>query len=588
MGELDFKQHVEQNKIRLKNQENIEQQQADTRHMTALAGYMNDKKFDRGGFTSGEVYSAAKFILQAQMYEGMDSVKNLDVSDSPVYYKTVGEKKCARGWRERKKLEKTGKRLISLAQKKKKHYAEMDLGKDVFLHEKEWKRAEKDPKAPPTNVEKMMNRFFEKGVVRSADALVKYENEKVKDIKYDEKAKKLTGLNRDNVLQYRIHKTLEGDLRSFQEWKAEFTARMYRLLDEEERKGNVKEIKISKEMIEKLKKGHYDKWKGKMEKIRKLYQDVEKGLVSPEALKVFLAPDIMTLNNEATRSIYTKLQSDRNWVNVNQVEQYREELKKLVDEYEPENIRDQKGVNGKEPLTDTSRGTTQEKKERIKEKLKKVDSFIFFTGKKYAEKDAKASKRVYITCRSDKFAEMAGAWAEAIKKNSEIKEDFSFKLKGMPGTSEVDNIVVYLPDWIDMKKFNKLLDDFKAGCGDDVLADKSEMPMATNYVSPGISKTIEFPFDEYYSAVKECYDGSEYERSRKILNSSNGSPFTFPSYNQHIGQMLYLAVSMVRKNHPELGDKKIEEDEALKKELTHYFSDLLRLSGADPETMNDF
>ena len=28
--------------------------------------------------------------------------------------------------------------------------------------------------------------------------------------------------------------------------------------------------------------------------------------------------------------------------------------------------------------------------------------------------------------------------------------------------------------------------------------------------------------------------------------------------------------------------------EALKKELTHYFSDLLRLSGANPETMNDF
>ncbi len=586
MGDLDFKQHVEQNKIQLKNKENIEQQQADTRVMTSLAGYMNDNKFDRGGFESDEVYSAAKFILQAQMYEGMDSVRNLDVSDSPVYYKTLDGKKCARGWRERKKLEKTGKRLVSLAQKKKKEYAEMDLGKDVFLHEKEWKRAEKDPKAPAANAEKMMNRFFEGGVVRYADARVKIENEKVKEIGVDKKTKELTGFNRANVLQYSIHKALDGNLRSFQEWKALFTRRLYRLLDDAER--YYKAGAWTKEQTESKKKEHYDKWKEKMEKIRKLYQDVEKGLVSPEALKVFLQADIMTIPNETSHDIYTMLQSKRDPVYVNQNEQYREELKKLVDEYEPENIRDQKGVNGKEPLTDTSRGTTQEKKERIKEKLEKVDSFIFFTGKKYEEKKAQASKRVYISCRSDKFAEMAGAWAEAIKKNSEIKEDFSFKLKGRPRTAEVDNIVVYLPDWIDMEKFNKLLDDFKAGCGDDVLADKSEMLTATNYVSPGISKAIEFPFDEYYSAVKESYDGADYTRSCDILNSSNGTPFTFPSYNQHIGQMLYLAVSMVRKNHPELGDKKIEEDEALKKELTQNFSDLLRLSGADPETMNDF
>ena len=69
----------------------------------------------------------------------------------------------------------------------------------------------------------------------------------------------------------------------------------------------------------------------------------------------------MTITNETSHDIYTMLQSKRDPVYVNQNEQYREELKKLVDEYEPENIRDQKGVNGKEPLTDTSRGTTQEK-----------------------------------------------------------------------------------------------------------------------------------------------------------------------------------------------------------------------------------
>lgn len=588
MSDTTFQQYVEKNKLKFTGKQTTEEREIDLRHISTMADSYKTTYDEKGGFSKDLVARAAKFVAKSQQY-GL-TARKINVSDSPIYYKVVNGQKTARGWRERKKLEDAGKQLIKTIKQKDALYADLDMGENITtVQTKEWERQPTDPLAPPLNSDIMMDKFVNKGLVDDTD-----------DIILDET--KILDKNK-GLLQKRTRDILNQPLKPFDVYKQSITTQMFRKLDVE-----LKTMEFqnkTKEEIQQKRAEFHQTYRNKVDRIRKLYSDVEKGLVSPDALKLFLEPDVMTV---MTGSIYNRIyhgmegtHSDVDWEEQNPG--YQQEVQRLVDMYEPDQILDQK--KGTAPYTDTTKwqnlksgkvkGTPEElaeeekkAKDIIRQNMKYAENFTHFRGRNYVP-GAEGTKRFYITCKRDKFKDMAHAWINAMEKNQEIKEDVMFKLSGSVNTYALDNIVLYVPANVEMDKIQKLLDDFSSDCGADVLADENETIPATKFVKQGIAQAVNFPLKQIYGAVTSEYDRSAFAKMRDIFQPNLGFPETNPSYNQHIAKLLYLAVSMTRKAHPELpADAKISANKELMKEVKQNFSDFIRLSGIDPATINEF
>ncbi len=583
-----FQQYVEKNKLKFKDKKTEKQREADSRHLANMADSYMFSMDGKTAFDQEVVARAAKFIVKTRPY-GL-TARKINVSDSPIYYKKVKGKMVARGWMERKKLEDAGEQLLKLAKKKDAEYADLDMGEDIEIQTDEWKRQETDPDAPPLNTDVLMDKLTGNGIVDAADNIV-LEEEKLLD-------------QNEGLIQKRTREILDRPLKPFDVYKESVSRQMYRALDKE-----LKTLKIQKkpenEITAKRNEIHM-KYKETLDRVRKLYTDVEKGLVSPDALKLFLEPDVMTIfSDRLYAGVYHGMEGTTSDVSsAYQTPDYQDEVEKLVDLYEPDQILDQRS-NGNVPYTNISRwenlkkgiddGTPEELKEEekkakdaIRREMKKAEKFTHFRGRNYRP-GAEGIKRFYITCKRDKFAEMARGWVSALQKNQDIKEDVMFKLGGCVNTSALDNIVLYVPPEADMNKVLAFLDDFSAECGDDVLAEEKEGMQSTKFLKPGITQAVNFPMKQIYGAVISEYDRNAFEKMRKIFQPSKGVPEINPSYNQHLAKIIHLSISMVRKAHPELGgNKKISANKELMKEVKQYVSDFIRLSGIDPVTYNDF
>ena len=94
----------------------VAQKEAESKALEAIIDRMaKDKKLrgqiQTGSFSKKEVIAAAKFALKASPYD--ISVRNLKVSDSPIYYDL--KKKSSRWKMTRKKLDDKGQHLIEQA-----------------------------------------------------------------------------------------------------------------------------------------------------------------------------------------------------------------------------------------------------------------------------------------------------------------------------------------------------------------------------------------------------------------------------------------------------------------------------------------
>ncbi len=582
-----FQQYVENNNLRFTDKKTEQQREANSRHLRNMADEYKSHMDGKTSFDSDLVVRAAKFIVKTQPY-GL-SARGINVSDSPIYYKRENGKLKARGWRERKKLEKAGQKLLDYAKRKDAEYADLDMGEDITIQTDEWERQEEDLLAPPSNTDVLMDKLAENGIVDVTENIVLQETEIIDQ--------------RKGLIQKRTQETLDGPLKPLDYYREAISRQMYKKLDQE--LATMKIQKKSKSEITARRHEIHGQYKEKLDRVRKLYQDVEKGLVSPDALKLFLEPDVMTIySSDLYYDVYHGMEGVETEVTAaSQTQEYQDEIVKLVDLYEPDQILDQK--NGTMPFTDTTtwkklktgkaEGSPEELeeeehkvKETIRESMKKAESFVHFCGRNY-EPATEGTKRFYITCKRDKFEQMARAWVSAVEKNQDIKEDIMFKLKGFASTRTLDNIVLYVPPKADMEKVRKLLDDFSAECGNGVLADEKEVIQSTKFVSPGISQAVNFPMKQIYGAVISEYDRTAFDRMRQIFQPSRGIPDVNPSYNQHLAKIIYLAISMTRKAHPELApNAKISANKDLMKEVKQYVSDFIRLSGVDPATINDF
>ena len=181
---------------------------------------------------------------------------------------------------------------------------------------------------------------------------------------------------------------------------------------------------------------------------------------------------------------------------------------------------------------------------------------------------------------------MIKAWTKALMAHSSIMDNIYFKIAKHQTTDRQDNIVIYVASQDNLEDYDTLLNTFKTYCGEGVLATKEDMPLATQYESDGISRADDFMLNNIYADYKESglVENKNLEDSKNKLGTQ--SETTLPSYNEFVTKLFYTAVSMARQKHTEIpADAKLKDNADAMRDVKLYFSDLLRLSGMNPETM---
>lgn len=181
---------------------------------------------------------------------------------------------------------------------------------------------------------------------------------------------------------------------------------------------------------------------------------------------------------------------------------------------------------------------------------------------------------------------MVNALYKTLETHSDIKDKVYLKVSSLPSNDRMDNVVIYLSDLLTEKERKDLVDSFRSECGEGVLEKRENMLQACKYESDGIAYSAEIPLNMIYNAMGPVIDTSKYAENLKKARTNHAGKN--PSYTQHIGQLLFAAINMARKNHPEVGSgekDKIENNPEAMKDVKKYFNELLRLSNVDPTTM---
>ncbi|MBQ9505009.1 MAG: hypothetical protein IJU93_08370 [Lachnospiraceae bacterium] len=564
MSEATFEGYVEKQQLQFKNPQNIEKQMDDTAFMQQSTEALSTftRQYDTGSFKTSEVREAASFMLKAQQY-GLNTRK-LDVEDSPIYYKKVNGKKCARGYFEKKNLEKAGNRLIKLTKQRQSEISDIILKDDLQVNEQTWKRQEDDPSAPPSEADKIVDRFISVGAIENADLAIR---EEMNENKSAEKADQKKEQTSKYFMHKRVNEAMDTKLPNLNK-----VLHYYNTMMMKDYSQLILE-KTPKSELPKKKEEIKNRYGARYQKFKKMFTDAKKGLVSPEAIKVFLQQDIMTLDTDQTLSLYTSMEFRvKSGEKSSSFDKYINVRNEMIDEY----------IKDKADYERQGEGD---------------GGFMHFRGKKLmAEKntsrgiDTTPTDRVYITGRSDKQVEMLQALRKALNAHPDVKDKIHFKVTSSPSSSRMDNVVIYISKLVKMEDVNNMLETFKKECGDDVLEGRENMPPANKYISDGISLGTEFDLLSIRRGLdsSDLIDKSKFDENKKIAalthNTSN------PSYTQHVSQLLYVAMNMARKKHPEIGsvngeDDKIQNHPEAMKDVKMYFKDLLRLSDVDPATM---
>ncbi len=574
------------------------------------------------GFTRNEVLEAAKFSLKGKSL-GVET-RNLNVSDSPIYYNQ--QKKKSRWFTSRKKLDDAAKLLIEKAKERRA----IRIAEELRRAEEEERRRLEAERERVQNIEHTIENFsldsiedvpqqFEWKEDKEYTASIEkfkssevFESMNQGEPEYSEDIDRIfTGKeiqdrmddrppavdrNKELMLES-INTVLDKEIPSAEILIQKIRDSYKNRLDAEIRK----EGKTQKDM-EADKARFTAAAEEKIASIRKAYADYAAGKISPEAFKLFMHPTLMSVNTEGESVLYSKLVGHRrNHVFVADKtadKRYRTTLNNMSDAlgYNHEDVRFQTG-RGMLSVATLSRNYPGREKTVRTSYIMGKNLFLHFHGSKFEEKGAQ--RRLYITCKPDKQTEMLEIWQQTLLHHGDLKDYLHFKVRTNYSGDRRESLVLYTSkSGVDSDRLDAFIAEFRQAAEQaGILETKEHMLKTTTYMSDGISASPEFHpenitnvfgnegiYDKAFHK-KVCY-GINRHRAPQEDDPDPAPPSARFSYNTFLVRAQYFATAIVRRKKNISDNEPLPKDQETEKMVKRYFADFIRMSGVDPATMS--
>ncbi len=621
-GGLTLQQYKERNIKKLKPEEAMpEEEYNELSSIVSQIAQDEQEQLELKGFTRKEVTEAAQFSLKGRL-SGIET-RNLDVSDSPVYYNLKTKK--SRWFRNRKKLDDAATLLIEKAKARRMARIQDELRK---VTEKEQKLIDA-ARDRSKNMEDVLNSFHIPDMENIPQGFEWKEDEE-----YTASLEEGMSSEIFDSIQYKepefetdMDKLFAGQaVKDRMNPQVELVDKGTKIMLSGIDQTLAREIPSAEILIQKIRESYQSKLVAEIEKpgktredmmadktrleaqaqrqiaaIRRAYADYAAGKISPEAFKLFMNPALMGVQTTGERILYSKLvgvSKEKAFVpDEDQDEQYRETLLNVVNthNYDPKSICFQVGSKAPSALT-LANGNAAVAPIVIKQQIFHKDQFVHFHGKNCP---SNADRRLYITAKPEKQIEVIRAWNEALAKHGDLKDFLHFKMRTNYSGDRKESIVLYLSDNADHERINAFMEDFKELCSENDVLETGENTLCTGeFISDGVTSSTEFHPEKVVDVLgkEERYDKNQYKKLaygiRKGIDPKPEDPDPNPpkalfSYNTYLVRAQFFANALVRKkqNIPE-GEPIPNTNENLRL-LKRYFADFIRLAGTDPLTMRN-
>ena len=599
----------------------VAQKEAESKALEAIIDRMaKDKKLrgqiQTGSFSKKEVIAAAKFALKASPYD--ISVRNLKVSDSPIYYDL--NKKSSRWKMTRKKLDDKGQHLIEQAKEIRRQELEREKQQELIRQQALEREQEslRNQRLDEIAANTRLNPNFDLNEVLPEKELgdqaekrdvSAYDSTKIFDRvmntggfadqldRFYDKNHETSYMDPESQAYYidTVDQALKETLVPIKEYYNRIDQNLIKHINGARVGGKhpVTEEELSEQSRSLMKDANEN-----LNKIRGLYDEVKAGRLDPVVLKLYLNMPVMAGRTRKEDKLYDQL-IDNNTQYAPTKEETKEARDTFVKGVPNELYKDNMIIlqenrqfysvrNYISYARDKGkiRGRIDTDEEAREAAFKANTGFVHFKG----NPDMKEStNRYYVTCKPEKYSAMLKAWWSAF---SEMSPDFHkrvyFKMPSKIKPKRQDNVVIYIQKNQNMGELHAFLESFRKKCGDDILADEQNTLKTGKLRSPGISTGVEPNVKTLNMMIENnLYDKKGYEDMyRNAMPHANAIPYKIKfSYNTYVTKALVLSAAIAKKKAGLSAEEKISDHPELKESMKRYFADFMRLAGADPETM---